>query len=175
MRSGSSAANRFMTPGRWAILGTLAAILILLLLNLYYQWIQTDIWQEERAAERIAVDAAQLTDISETEKFVWDEVVWIVRGSAQDGQQLMVWVTDGKADVVPASEGVTEQTVREKLLAARPGADIIRIRPGLYNGQKIWEAYYSLPEKPLRYYYEFFAFADGSPVSQFRLTNKYSS
>ncbi|MCF2942590.1 DUF5590 domain-containing protein [Paenibacillus tarimensis] len=164
-----------MTPGRWAILGSLATILILLLLNLYYQWVQSDIRREERAAERIAVDAAQLTDISETEKFVWDEVVWVVRGSAHDGQKVMVWVTDGKADVVPETLGVTEHQIKSKLLAARPEAEIIRIRPGLYNGQKIWEAYYSLPEEPKRYYYEFFSFTDGSPIIQFRLTNKYSS
>jgi len=43
---------RFMTPMRWAVIVLLAIGLVLLLLNLYFQWARSDYVREEREAIR---------------------------------------------------------------------------------------------------------------------------
>ena len=168
MKSRGTAAA-FMTPGRWAVLALLALVLIVLMLNLYYQWIQSDFSKERRAAERLAMAQAGLTTVEQADKFVWDEAVWVVEGNNEAGEHLYAWVTSGGVETTAAAESFPRNGVKAAVLRDAPGAKLIRIRPGLLDGKKVWEAYYSLDDGSNHHYYAFYGFDSGEPVATYKL------
>ena len=160
---------RFMTPGRWAVIGALAFILLLLVFHLYYQWAQSDYSREERAAVRVAMEEGGIADAKRADKFVWDEKVWVVFGEDREGNRQYVWVADDGVAAVPLEDAYPSDRLKQDVRREHPDADIIRIRPGLAEGKRIWEVYYSRPENGKRYYYGFYGFEDGKPVATYRL------
>ncbi len=162
-------AAHFMTPKRWAVIGLLAVVLILLMLNLYYQWIQSDYGNERRAAERQAMAQAGLTNIADAGKFVWDEPVWVVEGDNEAGERVYAWVTSGGVETVAASDSFPKTGVKSALLREQQSAELFRIRPGLMDGRKVWEAYYSLDDGTKHHYYAFYDFEDGQRIVTYKL------
>jgi Uncharacterized protein conserved in bacteria len=161
---------RFMTPMRWAVIVLLAIGLVLLLLNLYFQWARSDYVREEREAIRRVKAEAGLTKIESAVKFVWDDIVWVVRGKGEDGADLYVWAFADRIETVDAGEAYDVQRLRQDVIREFPDATIIRIRPGHAIGRRIWEVYYSREENDVtRHYYGFYAFEDGSPIETYRL------
>jgi uncharacterized protein YpmB len=159
-----------MTPGRWAVIILLSIGLVLVLLNLYFQWARSDYVREEREAIRRAKAEAGLVKIDSSVKFVWDEVVWIVRGEREDGAGLYVWTFADRVETMDEGEAFDPGRLREEVLREHPGALIIRIRPGFAEGRRIWEVWYSVEEDGVkRHLYAFYDFADGSPIETYRL------
>ncbi|WP_028561248.1 DUF5590 domain-containing protein [Paenibacillus pinihumi] len=163
-----------MTPGRWVLLIVTVLMLIFLLLNLYYRSTQQDIWKQEREAEQVAAQAAGLVHITSATKHVWNQIAWIVQGTDESGEDKMVWVVGDKADSVLSSSGISKDQITEKVLASKPDADIIRVQPGLLDGEKIWEVFYKRNETTEKYYYEFYKFSDGSFITIYNLPSKFS-
>jgi len=161
---------RFMTPGRWAVIILLSIGLVLLLLNLYFQWARSDYAREEREAIRRAKAEAGLAEVDSAVKFVWDETVWVVRGKREDGAGLYVWAFADRVETTDADEAYNPDRLHEDVLRERPDASIIRIRPGFADGRRIWEVFYSIEEHDVkRHFYGFYDFADGSPIETYRL------
>lgn len=161
---------RFMTPGRWAVIILLSIGLVLLLVNLYFQWARSDYVLEEREAIRRVKAEAGLAQVDSAVKFVWDEIVWVVRGEREDGAALYVWAFEDRVETMDEGEAYDPDRLREDVLREHPDASIIRIRPGFAEGRRIWEVYYSRKEDDLtRHYYGFYAFEDGSPIETYRL------
>lgn len=162
--------DRFMTPKRWAVIVLLSIGLVLLLLDLYFRWARSDYVREEREAVRRVMAEAGLTKVESAVKFVWDDVVWVVRGKGEDGSDLYVWAFADSIETVHAEEAYDIEWLRQDVLREFPDASIIRIRPGHAEGRRIWEVYYSREENDVtRYYYGFYAFEDGSPIETYRL------
>ncbi|AGA57941.1 MAG: hypothetical protein C6W55_06905 [Thermobacillus sp.] len=161
---------RFMTPKRWAVIILLGIGLVLMLLNLYFQWARSDYVREERDAIRRVKAEAGLTKVESAVKFVWDDIVWIIRGEREDGADLYVWAFADRIESVHGEEAYDVERLRQDVLRAFPDASIIRIRPGYAEGRRIWEVYYSREESDVkRHYYGFYAFEDGRPIETYRL------
>jgi uncharacterized protein YpmB len=161
---------RFMTPKRWAVIILLGIGLVLMLLNLYFQWARSDYVREEREAIRRVKAEAGLTKVESAVKFVWDDIVWVVRGNREDGSDLYVWAFADRIETVDAGGAYNVGRLRQDVLREFPDASIIRIRPGYAEGRRIWEVYYSRKEQGVtRHYYGFYAFEDGSPIETYRL------
>lgn len=163
---------RFMTPGRWIVIAVMTIVLILLSLNLYYQWIHNGIWREEREAVETARTAGGLAEVTRADKFVWDETVWVVEGEDAAGTELFVWIAGDDVTRVPAAEAYSAEQLKADVLRAFPDADIIRIRPGLTEGERIWEVYYRRPENVMRYYYGFYDFETGRLITTYKLPSR---
>ncbi|MBJ6363572.1 DUF5590 domain-containing protein [Paenibacillus sp. GCM10012307] len=172
MRSRSR--TSLMTPGRWVLLIVIVLTIIFLLLNLYYRSTQQDIWKQEREAEQVAAKAAGLVQITSATKHIWDQIAWVVKGTDESGQEKIVWVVGDKADSVLASSGVSKEQITKNVQSIKPDADIIRVQPGLLDGEKIWEVFYKRHETIDKYYYEFYRFTDGSFVTIYNLPSKFS-
>jgi len=168
MKSRETAAA-FMTPRRWTVLAVLALVLIVLMLNLYLQWVQSDYGKERRAAERLAMAQAGLASVEHSGKFVWDESVWVVEGDNEAGERLYAWVTPGGVETSAASDSYPKNGVKAAVLRDAPGAELIRIRPGLLDGKKVWEAYYSLDDGTTHHYYAFYGFETGEAIATYKL------
>ena len=158
-----------MTPRRWTVLGILALVLILLLLNLYMQWVQSGYRQEEQAAERTAKAETGLAEVTKADKFVWEETAWVFQGTDQAGERLFVWVTGKGAEAVKADDGYPRAQLKADVLRELPDAKLIRIRPGLVDGKKVWEVYYSRELNVKRHYYAFYGFEDGRNIVTYTL------
>ncbi|GGF89115.1 cell wall elongation regulator TseB-like domain-containing protein [Paenibacillus abyssi] len=163
-----------MSPLRWTILGVILAMLLFLALNLYYRSIQSGEWTEQRRVESIAMESTELTKVKRIDKHVWDSVSWVLQGTDAEQQELFVWVTNDTAEAVPASAGLSKAQIKAAVTQSKPDIDIIRILPGLLNGERVWEVYYSRDENVRKYYYEFYRFADGSFVTIFNLPSKFA-
>jgi len=162
--------DRFMTPWRWAVIVLLSFGIVLLLINLYFQWVRSDYDREEREAIRRIKAEAGLATVESAVKFVWDDIVWIVRGQREDGTDLYVWAFADRIETADGAEAYDAGRLREDVLRQYPDASIIRVRPGYAEGRRIWEVFYSRGENGVkRYYYGFYAFEDGSPVETYRL------
>src|SRR5690606_1761549 len=124
MSRSRSSEVRFMTPKRWAVIIVLAIGLLLLLINLYIQWAQSGYRQEEREAIQRVKAEAGLTKIESADKFVWDRIVWIVRGELEDGTKLYVWsFADGgdeELQTVPVSDVYPRERIAEDVLREYP-------------------------------------------------------
>lgn len=167
---------RYMTPGRWAVIAGMVIVLILLALNLYYQWVQSGIWQEERTAVQRAKDDAGLAEVKQADKFVWDESVWVVQGKDDDGTLLYVWVAEDSVSTVAAADAYPADRLKSDVRRAYPDADIIRVRPGIVEGERIWEVYYGRVEQDVpRHYYSFYDFENGSLLTTYRLPSRTAS
>jgi uncharacterized protein YpmB len=169
------AGERFMTPGRWAVIVLLSLGLVLALVLLYFQWARSDYAREEREAVRRATAEAGLRRAESAVKFVWDEVVWVVLGEREDGSDVYVWVFPDRVEITNAGEAYDAETLRTDVLKANPDASINRIRPGYADGRRIWEVWYSRHENGVeRHFYGFYGFEDGRPIETYRLPAKTS-
>ncbi|MFF2482205.1 DUF5590 domain-containing protein [Paenibacillus sp. NPDC058071] len=175
-----------MTPKRWAaVIGVLLAALIGASL-IYYQMIHAGSWSEERQAQQQAANAAGLTEIGKTTKYVWDKPYWIVEGKNEAGEDLYVFIELSKEEtaegsvasaeprIIKATEAYGKENLIASFSAQKPDADIKRIQPGTLNGELVWEVYYSRKEDMTKYYYDFYKFGDGTFIDQYKLPAKHA-
>ncbi|WP_151734510.1 DUF5590 domain-containing protein [Paenibacillus tengchongensis] len=160
---------------KWILLGIAALLLVLFGLSRFYIYIMQDQWKERSAAEEVAETVAGLTEISKSQKSVWDEnsIYWVMTGKNESGTERMVWVrftTEGQPaggdnDIyaTDVSSGTSEKQVRAIIEAGLPGAEIKRLLPGVYNGEYAWQLFYKLDG---RYYYRFYRFSDGTEIGE---------
>ena len=131
---------------------------------------RSDYVREEREAIRAGEGGSRPDEIESAVKFVWDDIVWIIRGEREDGEDLYVWAFADRIESVHAEEAYDVGRLRQDVRRAVPDASIIRIRPGYAEGRRIWEVYYSRRKTVTQSsYYGFYAFEDGRPIETYRL------
>ncbi|WMT42727.1 DUF5590 domain-containing protein [Paenibacillus sp. D2_2] len=156
---------------KWILLSIVILLIVFFGLYRFYLYIQEDIWQGENAAVTLARQETGLVESEKVWKSVWDDVCWVVLGKNADGVEIMVWMAEGKAAVEkPLSEGVSEQQIRKIIQDQLPGINIVRLTPGIYNNQYVWQLFY---KDKSHHYYRFFSFSNGEPLSEvFTLPNR---
>jgi uncharacterized protein YpmB len=162
-----------MNPKRWTALSLVLLLAIIAGLGMWYNTIFRGIWAAEAQAKKQAMEQAALTEVDSTEKYVWDEAVWVVEGKTADGVEQYVWLRNSGTETVRAADAATKQQIRESLLQNKPDAHIKHIRPGIVNGQHVWEAFYSRSEGgQQKYAYDFYSFENGTFMNTLKLPEK---
>lgn len=158
---------------KWILLIVSGLLLALLCVQLYYSYVMKDTWNEEKMAIRAAKQHGGLVTTEKTYKSVWGENnnYWVITGTDQDQQGIMVWVkftdenvpVEGKEAVLaePLSEGLSEAQMREMIQGEMPGATIKRLLPIMYEGEYAWQLQY---ENEGGLGYRFYRFQDGQPI-----------
>lgn len=156
---------------KWILISILILALALFGLHRFYLYVQQDIWQEEDAAVRQAKEQTGLVSSTKVWKSVWDSVCWVVEGKDETGQEMMVWLPEGGEPIVkPLSEGVPESGIRKIIHSEYPGITIVRLVPGIYNNELVWQLFY---KEKAHHYYRFFRFSDGGVLDEvFTLPNR---
>lgn len=156
---------------KWILLSILTLLLVLFGLNRFYIYIQQDLWNGEKAAVVRAQQETGIKDIDKIWKSVWDEVCWVVKGKDESGQDVMVWLQEGKeARVSPLSDGTTEAQITKIIHERFPAIDIVRLVPGIYDDKLVWQLFYI---EKAHHYYRFYDFNSGEPLSEvFTLPNR---
>lgn len=163
-----------MTPMRWIVLITALLLLCFLLFNIWYRSIHATVWSEEREMTEAAVEAAQLTEIEQVDKHVWNATTWVVQGRDSEDNQLLVWMTEDEVEITSADDGISQEVLQERVAAESPEIKVIRMMPGLLDGQKAWEVYYRIDGSPTRYFYRFYRFDNGQLITTYNLPNRFA-
>ncbi|QKS45454.1 DUF5590 domain-containing protein [Paenibacillus cellulosilyticus] len=159
-----------MNPKRWTALSLVILLAVIAGLGMWYNTIFKGIWSDEAKAKQQAIEAAALTEVDSTEKYVWDESVWVVEGKTEDGQEQYVWLRENGTETVRAADAVSKQQIHDTFLQNKPDAHIKHIRPGIVSGQRVWEVFYSRSEGgEQKYSYDFYNFENGTFINTLKL------
>ncbi|WP_307467096.1 cell wall elongation regulator TseB-like domain-containing protein [Paenibacillus harenae] len=169
-----------MTTQRWIFAVVSILLLIVTTIAIYYKDIKSPRWSDERAVKAEAIEEAQLTEVDQVSKHVWDQVSWFVSGKNADGEQMYVWLQKPTDEEMPAAEPIimkasdaeAEKGIRAKFELAKPEADVLRVQPGLLDGKPAWEIFYTLKTDHNHYYYEFYSFTSGELMNLYKLPAK---
>ncbi|MGG1876981.1 MULTISPECIES: DUF5590 domain-containing protein [Paenibacillus] len=158
---------------KWIWLSVSGVLLLLLGIQIYYSYVMTDSWNEERLAIGAARQYGNLVTADKSYKSVWgeDNTYWVVTGQGPDQQELIVWVkfTEDNVPVEgaegvhaePLSSGLSEEQMRAQILQEMPNAVIKRLVPGMYEGEYAWQLLY---ENSGQIGYRFYRFQDGNQI-----------
>lgn len=139
----------------------------------YVQYINKDERVKEAEIIKRANEAVKLVNVTDVEKGVWDQVVYMVRGTDEHGQEQTVWVLPDK--VTPMAESTSKETIQAQIEAQYPDADVIRITPAYKDDQYVWQALVKRKDEQgvVHYFYHFYSFANGSSIGDvYTLPNK---
>ncbi|MBC8081056.1 MAG: DUF5590 domain-containing protein [Gorillibacterium sp.] len=150
----------------------LSAVLIFLGFR-FFNALQKDLWTEEKEAIRIAQEQTELTTASSVDPYVEENSLMVVHGTNKAGRKMLVWVAQDFVHPEYIDAGVDKEVIRHKTLRASPNAKIMRIVPGIYNKQYIWQSFFRVEENGgERLYYEFYSFYDGVLLDRWELSAK---
>ncbi|OBZ17532.1 MULTISPECIES: DUF5590 domain-containing protein [Bacillales] len=162
-----------MTLKRWIILIALCLVLLITAFFIYFREIQSPHWAAIKDAKEQATKAADLTSIETVYHHIWSKESWIVTGVNQADEKVFVFMTGDKLpEIVKASDGISEQALKNSFKNEKPAAQIKRIQPGLLDDKKVWEVYYDNGQKPQHSLYDFYSFDTGTLVETYTLPAK---
>ncbi|OWR29152.1 hypothetical protein CDO73_15920 [Saccharibacillus sp. O23] len=156
----------------------LSVLIVLILLSgayLYYMVSMQGRTSERDAAIARAREQANLTEVSRTDKWVWGDnsIFWVVQGTTAAGQEEYVWLkykddgtpVEGQNSVLvlPLAGTVSRDDMIARFEAELPDAKLIRILPGIYGNQYVWQIFYK--QGDMRYY-RFYGLKDGAATGK---------
>lgn len=163
----------FMTAKRWVILSLLVIIALLVSVNVYYRYVESPVWAEQKTVEAEAKERSGLKEVTDSYAYTWDEPIWVVEGKDANDADTYVWLKKDASITLRASEGLTKDAVEAQFLSEKPDADIAHVRLGIFGGEPVWEIFYSRDQAGTTYhYYDFYRFRDGSLIVMYKLPSQ---
>ncbi|MDQ8735409.1 DUF5590 domain-containing protein [Paenibacillus sp. LHD-38] len=162
-----------MTVQRWLFVIIACLLLLLTVGFIYFNEIQNPQWAAIKAAKKQAIEAAELTKVEKVYHHTWNKETWIIEGINKEDENVFVWLAEEKLpEVTKASEGISAQDLKATFKSKQPKAVVKRIQPGLLEGQRVWEIYYSDGENPAHYHYDFYRFDNGNFIDSYKLPSR---
>lgn len=150
-----------------------AAALIIFLSIRFFNTVQEDEWKIQRAAVETAYQKTILAKAVKVDSYVSDEPYTVIFGEDKIGQPIIVWVGQTTIITHMAADGISAERAEQLLKERQPSAEVLRLMPGVLNGSPVWEAFYKVvPENTdnAHYYYDYYAFKDGTHIDTYRLS-----
>ncbi|GIQ67598.1 hypothetical protein DUZ99_11035 [Xylanibacillus composti] len=158
---------------RWKVWSAViaAAAAILFAVVWYYNLIQRPLWDEQQAARKLALEQTPITEITSIETFSGAESYQIVFGTDEAGTEWIVWAGKEELHAEKADDGWARNQIRLMMQENEPEAELIRIVPGVWKDEYVWEVYYLKREsRGKRHYYDYYRFSDGEKLTTLRLS-----
>ena len=157
-------------PKTFSLLMSLAFVIVILVVILFYREIQDDHWRSEKKAVRIALEQTEIVKVDETRPFVGDTSYIVVTGWDEDDNRWISWVGEQEIHAERADAGVSRSELRAVLTDRDPEAQILRIMPGKWRDHWAWEIFYKKEtEQGTRHYYDYYTFAEGTHLDSYIL------
>ena len=151
-------------------LSGLLLILLIVATVAFYRSIQNDYYAENDRAAQIALAQTSLTRADHVDYFTGDDIYRIVYGVNESGDKLIVWVSEDDVHEALVSDGITRDAVRAAVKERYGKADILRIVPGKFKEDYVWEAYFAREEDgQRRFYYDYYRFTDGERLDTYQI------
>lgn len=161
-----------MRSKKKVIAGALLAVVIILSgLYIFTDSIISGEWKDKEQAVLRAYKETPLVEALRAESFVGEEPYIIVFGLDKLGKPMIAWVSESAVQSKYETEGVSREAVEELVRAGNPEAQIIRITPGVFEEELVWEVYSSREQADGKsgHYYDYYRFADGELLDTYRL------
>lgn len=159
-----------------------AAALMFMVISIVHHALHGDLWDEEELAIRAAYAQSDIKQVNEVQPFNFEGSYMIVFGEDEVGEQMIVWVAMSSDESLEAetiedtthmtapqvvhqayaSEGYNRNLLRLKMRETLPEVDVIKMTPGKYNDEWVWEVLYRKAPKEKRTYYDYYRFSDGA-------------
>ncbi|TFB23990.1 hypothetical protein E3U55_04030 [Filobacillus milosensis] len=139
------------------------AILFTLIITFIYLFtsIQSEQGAEKDKALEEAKAASSLEDVNQSYIYNGDQSYYVFTGNTPDQDEIHVFVPQGESGEVEwteASEGLTQEEMKQKWSSACEQCDLLDMNLGIMNNRYIWEIIY---EKNNRLYFQTFRFING--------------
>jgi uncharacterized protein YpmB len=158
---------------RIVVASVVVAALLLFFGIRFVNAVQEDEWKIQRNAVQTAYQKTILAKAVKVERFVGEKTYTVIQGEDKIGNKLIVWVGEDNLYTQMASDGASAEHIVSLVLARQPAADILRLMPGVLNGNLVWEAFYKVAPEDSghgRYYYDYYNFKDGAYIDTYRLS-----
>ncbi len=147
-------------------------IFVLLGLGLFFFIIQhvyssllRETWKEQNEAMQIALNETEMMKVEKAEPFHFEKSFIIVFGENIDEQEMIAWVDLEKRQVIHfeyTENGYNHNLIKLKIRESNPEVRILRMTPGQYREDWVWEVWYKKGEdEGERTYYDYYRFSDG--------------
>lgn len=159
---------------RFILISLLGLAFILFGLHRFYVYAHTDVWNEDAVAVQKAKEQTDLVTVNRVDSFVWDDPYRIIFGENKAGESMIVWVGTNSVHAELQKNGRTREQLKEQILKEKTDISLMRLTPGYFQGQYVWEAFYKEKDKEgdTRFNYDFYRFADGSFIETVYLPNR---
>jgi uncharacterized protein YpmB len=157
---------------RWMVLITGFVVFVIVSFVLYIQSADSEYRKAEREAAQIAQKQGGLVEVSEAVRHTWDETVWVVTGKDSENQIWMVW--ERKAELVKrkVNENKSEKQMLSMFTQEHAGVTPIRMLPGWFQDQPIWEIRYKNNSDEEHQTIDFYSFKDGTKLKTYVLSSQ---
>jgi uncharacterized protein YpmB len=132
------------------------------------------VWQVQHLASQIGVRHAAEIEKARTDSsleyvlrvypFVAEQTYTVVEGTDRSGRKMLVWVGERMVRSAYLDMGVEASVIRQNAVRAHPAWRVVRLSPGLYEGELAWELFYSQTDETdeRQYGYAYYRFFDGA-------------
>lgn len=159
-----------LSLAKWIIVLAGFILFVTVSFVLYVRSADSEYRNSETTAIRIAKEQGGLTDIDEAVTHTWNETVWVVSGTDADGEKWMIFERMNEVVRKKLSENTSEKQMLAKFSEEHNGTPI-RIIPGWFNGEPVWEIRY-WNEKSKEYQsLDFYSFENGSMLKTYVLSS----
>lgn len=139
--------------------------LFLFIIQYVYSSILGDTWNEQNDAMQIALNETEMMKVEKAEPFHFEKSYIIVFGENIEKQAMIAWVDLEERQVVHfeyTKDGYNENLLKLKIRETDPEVRILRMTPGQFREEWVWEVWYQKGEKQGdRTYYDYYRFSDG--------------
>jgi uncharacterized protein YpmB len=158
-----------LSRNRWLVIIAGFILFVLVSFVLYIRSADSGHRHAEKKAYQIAQNQGGLKEVSKASIHTWDETVWVVSGEDAEGQKWMVWEREKELIKRKVSENITEEQMLEKFYKENVGRKALRILPGWFRDQPVWEIRSRNEPKDGHQLIEFYSFEDGTKLRTYWL------
>lgn len=156
---------------RWLVVIAGFLVFILVSFVLYVRSADSGHRHAEKKAYEIAQNQGGLAEVSKASIHTWDETVWVVVGKDTEGETWMLWEREQELVKKKVSENVSEEQMLAKFSTDNPGRKALRILPGWFQGQPVWEIRYRNDSDAGKQSIDFYSFEDGTKLRTYWLAS----
>jgi uncharacterized protein YpmB len=157
---------------RWLILITGFIVFVAVSFVLYIRSADADHRIAQNNVIEIAKKQGGLEVVDEAVIHTWDETVWVVTGKDSAGETWMLW--ERKAELVKrkVSENMSKKRMLAKFSEEHAGLEPIRVLPGWFKDQPVWEIRYWNEAAREHQSIDFYSFQDGTKLKTYVLSSQ---
>lgn len=157
---------------RWVILITGFIVFVAVSFFLYIRSADSDHRNAQNNAIEIAYKQGGLEEVSEAVIHTWDETVWVVTGKDSEGETWMLWERKDELVKQKVSENISKERMLKKFSEEHAGLKPIRVLPGWFKGQPVWEIRYWNETSKESQSIDFYSLHDGTMLKTYMLSSQ---
>jgi uncharacterized protein YpmB len=157
---------------RWLVLITGFVVFVIVTFVLYIRSADSEYRKAESKAAQIAQKQGGLVEVSEAVRHTWDETVWVVTGLDSENQTWMIWERKEELIKRKVNENKSEKQMLSIFTQEHAGVTPIRMIPGWFQDQPIWEIRYKINSGDGQQSIDFYSFKDGTKLKTYVLSSQ---